>query len=347
MAPSISVPLGVSQGEITSDWFEEVLAAPQAAKGGGGASSDDGEEDLYKPRPVSSLGSYHRPGSAAAFDTRRNTFLSSDSSSSSDAGSDVLDDLASPVDDSVSPGETGDQRLLPLPGEPSSNGHDSASLAETEDDVPLGIRYSRQSLALPAIKPTGLEDLARLVPQPQSQDEASEAQDEDDAPLGARFSRVMPAQDDGDDFPLALRRVALAPSAAFTAPPMPQPFASIRPVGDDGKTVVSDDSDDLPLGLKAAPTTHPFAQHPSAPYPFPHAMPHPAAHAAGFPYSASQAFLPPFVPTFAPAVVPPLAPNPPAHLALAQIQMEAAMQQQAALAGGGDSIERWRRDIAG
>ncbi|KAL7337903.1 hypothetical protein BJY59DRAFT_702864, partial [Rhodotorula toruloides] len=341
VAPSISVPFDVSQAASPSDWFEEVLADPSATKETGDAASDEDDEDLYKPRPVSSLASYRRSSRAAAFNTRRNTFLPSDSSSS-DADSDDLENFASPVDP-VPSGANGDQRHLPFPGEPSSNGHDSVSQAETQDDVPLGVRYSRQAMALPQIQSTGLEDLSHLIPQEEHRAGAEEAEDEDDAPLGARFSRAMPPTDDGDDIPLVLRRIALAPSAAFAPRPPPQPFASIRPIGDDGKTVASDDSDDLPLGLKTAPTA-PFAHQP-APYSFPPTMPY-GASGAPFPYSTSQLSPPPLAPTFAPAIALPLPPNPHAQLALAQMQMQAAMQQQAVLAEGG-LIERWRREISG
>ncbi|BGP21332.1 hypothetical protein JCM10295v2_000206 [Rhodotorula toruloides] len=341
IAPSISVSFGVSQAASTSDWFEEVLAAPSATKDADDALSDGEDGDLHRPRTVSSLALYHRPSSAAAFDTGHNIFLSSDSSSS-DAESEDLDELTLPVNPSPS-GAHSDTRHLPFPGEPSSNGHETASLAETQDDVPLAVRYSRHAVALPPIESTGLDDLVRLVPQDQRQEGADDVEDEDDAPLGARFSRMMPSTDDGDEIPLALRRVVLAPSA-FAAPALQQAFASVRPIGDDGRTIASDNSDDLPLGLKTAATA-PFSQYPRVTYPFPLAMPYPAP-GAPFPCSTSQFFPQPIVPPFMPVTTSPLPPHPHAQLALAQMQMQAAMQQQAALAGE-DSIDRWRRGISG
>jgi len=145
-------------------------------------------------------------------------------------------------------------RRLALPGEPSSQGHVEEE-EEEEDEVPLGRRYSRQSLAL--ISPVKRDDsdsddepLARrqsrhsqLMSPPakagspvlnldlpandgpllsfagREEQDAVES-DEDDKPLGQRYSTIRPVnQSDEDDVPLALRRLSLAPSAMMNSSP--------------------------------------------------------------------------------------------------------------------------------
>lgn len=137
---------------------------------------------------------------------------------------------------------------MPFPGEASSDGHDAASLADTQDDRPLGYRFleargqrlppgvggpaveeeeeggddteddepigrrlSRMSLPGIASGPT-LSNLAGVAVRtdPERAEENGDDDDEDDAPLGARYSTVLPAG--ADDIPLALHRLSLAPN---------------------------------------------------------------------------------------------------------------------------------------
>ncbi|BGP36415.1 hypothetical protein JCM10449v2_000316 [Rhodotorula kratochvilovae] len=387
LAPSLSIPLGLGDGLASSasgsDWFapthepKHSTAAPD---------SDEDDDDDFKPRPISSLGGYLSAGAAR----RRTTFESSGSSSGESDNEETA--AIRPVNGNASraslplPGvasiddhDAGDPAAatagghLPFPGEPSSQGHDSRSLAETEeDDRPLGARYSRQSLALvPSAMDSDDEDerplgqrfsRASFMPasaQPpmlqldlglggggverlaDGKDEASE--DEDDKPLGARFSTIRAV--DEDDVPLAIRRLSLAP-------PRFEPAGTLHALDDDGRTV-SDDSDDRPLGLKALPpAAAPFPAFPFNPSQ-PALMPGFPPVAPALPYSYSQYSLP-----LAAAPVPlPMygaaPPDPRAQLALAQMQMQAAMQQQvvgdpaAAAAAGPGMIERWRREVSG
>ncbi|GAA5837197.1 hypothetical protein JCM9279_005613 [Rhodotorula babjevae] len=333
LAPSLSIPLGLGGGLTSSasggDWF----AAPADSTRARAAGSDDEDEQdgAFRPRPISSLGGYLSAGGGAR---RRSAFGMSDDEDD-DAESD--DDEAGPtrrtIDDAQAQPPTrslypADARAavdgphLPFPGDPSSLGHGSHSLADSdEDDQPLGTRYSRQSLA-------------HILP-PVDLGPAADDDSEDDKPLGARFATIQPVPDE-DDVPLAIRRMSLAPQQRLEAP-----TARLHALDDDGRTF-SDESDDLPLGLKAgqlgggAPPMPPYPyQH--QPYGMPLAPSYPPV-APALPYSHSQFSL--AAPTVAGFGVG-APPNPQAQLALAQMQMQAAMQQQAS-----DPIERWRNEVS-
>lgn len=242
-------------------------------------------------------------------------------------------------------------KRLALPGEPSSQGHGQAEADEDEDEdeVPLGRRYSRQSLMLsPSTLPTldlnlpsTTEPLASFAGEGQHGGEDDE-EDEDDKPLGHRYSTIRPVDPDEDDVPLALRRLSLAPSAMTNvATPYSarfQPRATITAIDEDENAQVellqpseSDggDSDDLPLGLKQAqqlnnPIIPNYAQPPFQPHPF-----------YGFgPPPASQFFAP----------APSHSHDPTMQLALAQMQMQAAMMSTGG-GGAGEGIENWRRGV--
>ncbi|GAA5997265.1 uncharacterized protein JCM10292_000137 [Rhodotorula paludigena] len=355
LAPSLSIPLGLGENLTTSasgsDWFAPpVDSEPKRATVLAHDDDDDDEDaDSFRPRPLSSLGAYQSPtANRGAFD--------SGSSSSGDHGDDDEVELTRTFADdgyAAAPRGTG-ARPLPFPGEPSSHGHDSASAAETDDDQPLGRRYSqvraRQSF-VPSYSAAAAAS-APMLPRPSEQraveTRSAEAEveddddDEDDKPLGMRYSTIQPV--DVDDVPLAIHRLSLAPQQR-------QPYASatLHAVDDEGKTVVSDaSSDDRPLGLKTA------AAHPPVVPAFPYAMSQPALVPGMLP-------LPPGYPPF--AVPPPpsapfgsvpfVGPAPPdshLQLALAQMQMQTAMQQQQPpgelAAGTGGMIERWRREVA-
>ncbi|KPV78140.1 uncharacterized protein RHOBADRAFT_64338 [Rhodotorula graminis WP1] len=133
--------------------------------------------------------------------------------------------------------------------------------------------------------------------------------------------------------------MSLAPQQRLEAP-----TARLHALDDDGRTV-SDESDDRPLGLKAgghlggggAPIpTYPYQQHPHALPGMPLAPGYPPV-ARALPYSHSHFSL--AAPTL--AGFGGVAPDPQAQLALAQMQMQAAMQKQAS-----DPIERWRNEVA-
>jgi len=363
LAPSLSIPLGLGAGLSSSasggDWF----AGPADSTRARAAGSDDEDEqnDAFRPRPISSLGGggYLSAGGEAR---RRSAFGMSDDeddveSDDDEAGStrgtvrrplhllalappppgsstDVrfpqpADPAARPPTTSLYASDTRaplDDPHLPFPGDPSSHGHGSHTLPDSDDDdQPLGTRYSRQSLAhiLPPV------DLG-----------ANDDDSEDDKPLGARFSTIQPVPDE-DDVPLAIRRMSLAPQQRLDAP-----TARLHALDDDGRTV-SDESDDRPLGLKAgahlggggAPMPS-YPQQPFAPHSMPLAPGYPPV-APALPYTYSQFSLAaPTLPGFGVGVGVG-APDPQAQLALAQMQMQAAMQQQAS-----DPIERWRNEVS-
>ncbi|GAA6002644.1 hypothetical protein JCM10207_007608 [Rhodosporidiobolus poonsookiae] len=407
LAPSISIPQGLGQLNTSTsgagdDWFRPPSPPVKLTND----SDSDEEEELYKPRPISALGGFLAPPPG----TQRRTSFGSDSSSEEEEAAPPVrpvelvetrrsslpfpgepsashdTDLASPAALSPVSARPGH---LPFPGEASSTGHgaESASLADTEDDRPLGVRYSRQSLMLQQVpvraddseddEPLGKrysrqslllpldlpsvsagenkldlhfgggeeEQEVRRVEEDQA---AEDSDSSDDKPLGARFSRAP----DDDDVPLAFRRMSLAPTALQGNAGF-QPSATLHAIDDDGKTVQSEDSDDKPLGLKAAALTpqagfgFPPPVHPI----YPMAPAYPLAPA--LPYNQSQFFAPP-----AAYSTPMLPPAPTMDLAVAQMQMHAAMQQQQAFAAGGvqpggmlgggngaAGIEAWRRSV--
>ncbi|GAA5827203.1 hypothetical protein JCM11251_001168 [Rhodosporidiobolus azoricus] len=248
--------------------------------------------------------------------------------------------------------------------------------SEDEDEEPLGKRYSRQSLSLPLILPMDQTGGDRLDPDLGGEgDEEQESEgytgrnasamedddSEDDKPLGARFSACSPDRTDSDDdnVPLAIHRLSLAPTFASAPANRFQPSATLHAIDDDGKTVQSNDSDDRPLGLRAGGGAAPAGPQLGGFFP----SPFQPASVSGYPavlpapqYSQSQLFPPPLAamqPLFPPAM--PMMPQPP-PLAVAQMQMHAAMQQQQAatmgIGVGGDTvggpasgIERWRRGV--
>ncbi|GAA5898169.1 hypothetical protein JCM8208_000169 [Rhodotorula glutinis] len=338
LAPSLSIPLGLGTGLTSTasggDWFPAPVDStrPRAV----GSDEEDDEDDAFRPRPISSLGGggYLSAGGEAR---RRSAFGMSDDeddAESDDDGESLT--RRSPADPQPRPSTTsvdasdarvhGDGPHLPFPGDPSSHGHGSHNLPDSDDDdQPLGTRYSRQSLA-------------HILP-PVDLGAAADDDSEDDKPLGARFSSIQPVPDE-DDVPLAIRRMSLAPQQRLEAP-----TARLHALDDDGRTV-SDESDDRPLGLKAgghlggggAPVpTYPYRHHPHAPHGMPLAPGYPPV-APALPYSYSRFSLAaPTLPGFGGVGVP----DPQAQLALAQMQMQAAMQQQAS-----DPIERWRNEVS-
>ncbi|GAA5986685.1 hypothetical protein JCM11641_001362 [Rhodosporidiobolus odoratus] len=430
VAPSLSIPTALTTARAASledgDWFRPASPPVKLTN-----DSDDEEEDeFYKPRPISSLA---HSGLLSPPEAGRGRPRISFGSESSDENRDEEDQPIRSVPAARTssrlslpfPGETSaDLSLtasilsptsttsghLPLPGQPSSVGHGgkaNASIAETEDDRPLGVRYSRQSLAFSLDPQQDDEDedeepLARRYSrlslggtldlsavessgerlgldfgggEKEWQEElegGAGSEDEDDKPLGARFS-VMPAGSaDEDDVPLAFRRLSLAPSAVFAQQQYPtQVKATLRALDDDGQTVHSEDSDDKPLGLKAAAATNvafPQAQSgffppPSVPFagapynlPFAPSMPlfFPPAAAAGYPFAAASGMPMPMPMQMGAGG----GGQDSMGLALAQMQMHAAMQQQQTVmevggavggpVGGpqpGENIERWRRGV--
>jgi len=186
--------------------------------------------------------------------------------------------------------------------------------------------------------------------------------DEDDKPLGQRFSTIRPVDNsDEDDVPLAFRRLSLAPSALMHTSPYSNRFqppqATLTALDDREDVEVirevvggseGGDSDDLPLGLKQNQPPS-FPNNPSMYFPPPQMAPysHPHQSFYGFPppQQSSQFFVPP----------PPHMGMPPAHdpsmqLAMAQMQMHAAVMSGAAVGGGGgggpgEGIENWRRGV--
>lgn len=325
-APSISIPGGLSKS--TSDWFEGLRAKTSNEQ-----LKEAGEEDIsyeYRPRTLSGelLEHHHKTG-----------FMDSESEG---------EEEASHSNGANFP--TAGKRLA-LPGEPSSTGHGQAEQEASADDdeVPLGRRYSRQSLMLsPARVPTldlnlpsATEPLASFVGENNLPEE-----DEDDQPLGHRYSTIRAVDPDDDDLPLAFRRLSLAPSAAVATPYSARfrAEATITALEEEGDAQVEDlepnlapksdsgDSDDVPLGLKSAATyvnpTQPwvYAPHPQQP-PF-----------YGFGPGPTSQF-------FAPA--PPQAYDPSMQLALAQMQLQAAIMSSPGAAGGaGEGIESWRRGVS-
>ncbi|GAA5925122.1 hypothetical protein JCM3775_006372 [Rhodotorula graminis] len=337
LAPSLSIPLGLGTGLTSSasggDWFPALADSTRARAAG--SDDEDEQGDAFRPRPISSLGGggYFSAGGEAR---RKSAFGMSD-----DEDDEVSDDeetgptRRTPADAQHLAPATGatssnaraplDGPRLPFPGDPSSQGHESHDHPDSDDDdQPLGGRYSRQSLA-------------HILP-PVDHGAAADDDSEDDKPLGARFSTIQPVPDE-DDIPLAIRRMSLAPQQRLEAP-----TARLHALDDDGRTV-SDESDDRPLGLKAgghlggggAPIpTYPYQQHPHALPGMPLAPGYPPV-ARALPYSHSHFSL--AAPTL--AGFGGVAPDPQAQLALAQMQMQAAMQKQAS-----DPIERWRNEVA-
>ncbi|GAA6038621.1 hypothetical protein JCM8097_009451 [Rhodosporidiobolus ruineniae] len=401
LAPSLSIPAGLGALRTSAsggDWFRPPSPPVKLTND---SEDEEDEEELYRPRPISSLGVL---GGGTNGKGRMSRAFESDESSDEEEDLDHAASLSGPA--SLSPTSPSHAGHLPLPGEPSSIGHgtanDADSIAETdeqplgvrysrqsftlqrqvpprpaeeedEDDEPLGKRYSRLSLALPLhlpAVPAGGErldlDFSNGEPEREQHAErrstAASDDSEDDKPLGVRYSTVLAGGDD-DDAPLAIHRLSLAPQAQQQAQRY-QPMATLHAVDDDGKTVASENSDDRPLGLKAA--AQPAAGMGALGFGFPPAV------APGFPpqlpYAPSQFFPPPMaVPVMPPygvalppstmPVMPPPMPmpgqDPSMQLALAQMQMHAAMQQQQAAVMGGAlppqeqsaGIEAWRRGV--
>ncbi|GAA5957409.1 hypothetical protein JCM3765_001129 [Sporobolomyces pararoseus] len=337
-APSISIPGGLSNSN--ADWFEPLRAKASAEKLKD--QDDDDEDPQYRPRTISGgLLQQHRTTG----------FFDSDSEADRD---ETLIQFAKPsprrfASESAKSSPTAVKKLA-LPGEPSSQGHGEAEEDEDEDEVPLGRRYSRQSLMLsPSTLPTldlnlpsTSGPLASFAGEKQQEDKDDE-EDEDDKPLGHRYSTIRTVDPDEDDVPLALRRLSLAPSAMtnFATPYSArfQPRATITGIDEDENAQVeilqpsksdAGDSDDLPLGLKQAqqsnnPTVPNYAQPPFQPHPF-----------YGFGPPPNSQF-------FAPA--PPHPHDPTMQLALAQMQMQAAMMSAGGGGGAGEGIENWRRGV--
>ncbi|GAA5981354.1 hypothetical protein JCM10908_004079 [Rhodotorula pacifica] len=375
IAPSISVPRGLGNTLPTSasDWFQTEEKRAKRTQTG---LIDEEDDATYQPRPLSTLTSYQSQQPAPL---RRTFSFGSDDAST--LARDQEEELRS--DAPVPP--------LPFPGESSSLGHEAASVADTEDDrplghrfllanetsapladlesddeEPLGKRFSRLSLPyiaagpllqLPADEgPASDESNAiRTISEDDSlgnrfanTPEAAESEeDEDEKPLGARFSTMMP---DADEVPLALHRLSLAPQAMSSLP-----TATLRPVDDDGRTI-SADSDDEPLGLRngAAPFAHhhvpqliaTMGMHPGVPPYMAAPVPsfYPALPHSFFPSSMSMGQIPL---QFQHLPHPP--PPPQMQLAMAEMQMQAAMANSQAAAtatfGPGASIDRWRKSV--
>lgn len=192
-------------------------------------------------------------------------------------------------------------------------------------------------------------------------DESDE--DEDEKPLGARFSTMI---GDADEVPLALHRLSLAPQMMSAAA---IPTATLRPVDDDGKSIVTD-SDDAPLGLRSgAAQTGPQGFYPNGmPLPssmmmpasniYPGAMPYPnlpmpppppfytTPSVPFFPGSMPSSQFPVHAPHLGP--LPPPPPPPPLQFAVAEMQMQAALhtsQAAGTFGGAGASIDRWRKSV--
>ncbi|GAA5922822.1 uncharacterized protein JCM15063_003437 [Sporobolomyces koalae] len=335
--PSISIPLGLATSG--SDWF-----VPTTEEIRDPLDEEDEEEGGFRPRPLGGV-SHQAAG---------NGFHDSDSE---DAES--IPDIAGHIQDHVVEPR---MRQLPLPGAPSTE--ESGAYEEDEDEVPLGRRYSRQSLAL--ISPAKFErDAAERLPRQHSPetttsrlqanpspDQATLAamvqddpESEDDVPLGKRYSTMQATEGaEDDDMPLALRRLSLAPPAVVATRYSDrfQPRATIVDLDEEDLdadhvevlhpdvTAASDgaDSDDLPLGHKQGFSGQPFQPHPSMQFP-------------------SQSFVPPMpmygFPSASPLYQPPL-PDASMQLALAQMQMHAAAVS-GANGGPRDGIESWRRSV--
>jgi hypothetical protein len=145
------------------------------------------------------------------------------------------------------------------------------------------------------------------------------------------------------------------------------PTATLRPVDDDGNSVVTD-SDDAPLGLRTgAAQTGPQGFYPNgmplpssmmmpAPNIYPGAMSYPTLPMPPFYSTPSAPFFPSSMPlaqfpVHAPHLGPPppaLPPPPPMQFAVAEMQMQAALQTSQAAAtfgGAGASIDRWRKSV--
>ncbi|GAA5855090.1 hypothetical protein JCM8547_002376 [Rhodosporidiobolus lusitaniae] len=410
LAPSLSIPAGLNGGLTTSasggDWFRPPSPPVKLTND----SEDEEEDDFFKPWPASALALNGRTTPGATINGRVSRHFGSDESSDEEEEEEDTKVLAThrPTASRASlplPGElsldhavdlnsaapvspdAGPSRHLPLPGEASSVGHgiEEASVVDTEEDRPLGIRYSRQSLMLqnpvpneeddeeplgkrysrqslllpldlPAVETTSSEldiNFDGDVQEQQEKPAVEDDEDEDDKPLGARFSTILPVSQDNDDVPLAIHRLSLAPTSITQN--RFQPSATLHAIDDDGKTVASEDSDDRPLGLKAAPPIQQQQQQPGGfgffPPPVQPAFtpgyglpPQLSCHTLGF-------FPPPALPALGMPFVPP-APmlQDPMSLALAQMQMH--QQQQAAATGVGGQgagpaagIERWRREV--
>ena len=257
--------------------------------------------------------------------------------------------------------------------------------ADSEDEEPLGKRFSRMSLphitAGPLLQVPAEDegepseaDGIRLVDSEDGSNDAlrhrfthtstlDEDEDEDEKPLGARFSTMIA---NADEVPLALHRLSLAPQIISAAA---VPTATLRPVDDDGKSIVTD-SDDAPLGLRTgAAQTGPQGFYPDgmplpssvmmmpAPHIYPGAMSYPSLPMPPPPlpfYSTPSApFFPGSMPlgqfpVHAPPLGPPPPPPPPMQFAVAEMQMQAALQTSQAAAtfgGAGASIDRWRKSV--
>ncbi|GAA6046575.1 hypothetical protein JCM3770_006217 [Rhodotorula araucariae] len=318
LAPSLSIPIGLDAGLAPSasggDWFTSTTAA---RPGGAAPDSDnDDDDDDFRPRPISLVGGHMFAGAAR----RRMAF---DSSGSSSEGSDD---------------DEGTSHIRPVDGRPSPPAMDS----DDEDERPLGQRFSRASLMpLSAQAPKLQLDFGGDGDEHLANAEDGASDEDDDKPLGARFSTIRPV--DEDDVPLAIHRLSLAPHRF-------EPAGTLHALDDDGRTV-SDDSDDRPLGLKAGPhlTT---AMPASSFYPSHAGAGSYAPVAPALPYSYSQYSLPlgPAMAVHVPGFAN-VAPDPHTQLALAQMQMQAAIQQQAAgdpaAAGPAGMIARWRREVSG
>ncbi|GAA5867935.1 hypothetical protein JCM3774_004729 [Rhodotorula dairenensis] len=397
IAPSLSVPRGLGNAGIpasSSDWFRTDEERAEAVE----ADTSDEEDgaDAYRPRPLSSLAPYDACHPRLV--VRTFSFGSDDTSTRASEREKELC-AGSPV------------RRLPSPGEPSSLGHDAASIADTEDDRPLGHRFlltgdavartaDRYAAAesedeeplgkrfsrfsLPRIAAGSMlqlpvederdridddDDGIRLVdrtnalrgrfaniPTPEEGDD----DDEDEKPLGARFSTMIA---DADEVPLGLHRLSLAAQAIPTVP-----TATLHAVDDDGRSIATD-SDEEPLGLRtgAAPTglralgyPHNGAFPPNVPAMnvYPGISPYMLIPAPPPVYSMPAA---PFFPGSVPAGPfpthhlahqlgrPPSPLQAPMHLAMAEMQMQAALHHSQAAAaatfGPGASIDQWRKSV--
>ncbi|GAA6018281.1 hypothetical protein JCM11491_005140 [Sporobolomyces phaffii] len=343
IAPSISMPRGISHS--ASDWFPP----PPDDKLVENEDEDDDEDVSHRPR---------KPSGGLLRQHGQSGFFGSDSGEEDDqvlaqpSSRKFQSEAGGPKSAASSPAV----KRLALPGEPSSQGHEQPGEDEDEDEdedeVPLGRRYSRQSLMLSPSSRSGLPALDLNLPatnQPlaefPNQGAEQEEEDEDDEPLRKRYSTIRAIDPDEDDIPLAIRRLSLAPSAMMTSPYSNrfQRRATITALDDDGdgqveileQTSKSDggDSDDLPLGLKQTRQNPSTMQYPG---PLPHPFQPPASF-YGFPTNSQY---------FAPA---PLNPHDSSmQLALAQMQMQAAMMSGGpggGPGGPGEGIENWRRGV--
>ncbi|GAA5901928.1 hypothetical protein JCM5296_006305 [Sporobolomyces johnsonii] len=372
LAPSLSLPAladPLATSSSGSNWFEpQPTQRPLDQED----EEDDDEDPAWKPRPIGQFSGLLGSGGGGA---RRESFKwsGSESESESEADEDVAGS-APPIarrepsfeDHSAYLGApSSPSHDLPLPGEPSIESHGAAPVEEEdEDEAPLGRRYSRMSLMFsptttetPALQVDLAFDGEPLFPPGTEGEErhGEEDEDEDDKPLGHRFSTIHPAPADDDDVPLAIRRISLSPPVIAPYSQRFQPFATITPLEDNNAmealATKSDggDSDDLPLGLKqATPLSAPIPPNASGYFSPPMPTPFYAAPPA---FQASQ-FFDPHLAMMGGVPVMPSPHDSAMQLALAQMQMQAAMQAGAMGGGGGveggtgGMIERWRQEVA-